>query len=240
MRVLELGDIAWVLRATLPETRETREHVVDCVMERKTIVDLEASLQDRRYHEQKFRLLRCGLKRLVYLVEGPLPASQGEGLMNELLETHLEGLLVHRTENLDDTMRYIFRSHCLLEEKLRAGYFLGIALSLQYPEFARSVMKNKNASLTDVFAKMLMRVRGCTPEKAAAITAVFPTLRSLTRRLEVDTMEATRTHLASLRAATGKKVGPALAQHIIVALCNEDPNALLMPSLTEEMASQES
>jgi hypothetical protein len=44
--------------------------VLDCVIERKTVEDLASSICDGRYHEQKQRLMSCGVKKVVYLLEG--------------------------------------------------------------------------------------------------------------------------------------------------------------------------
>jgi ERCC4-type nuclease len=44
--------------------------VLDCIVERKTTKDLAASIRDGRYKEQKRRLLRCGCRVPLYVVEG--------------------------------------------------------------------------------------------------------------------------------------------------------------------------
>lgn len=46
----------------------------------KQIEDLEGSMRDGRYEEQKYRLRRCGLTRIAYLVEGsPSQARMASG-----------------------------------------------------------------------------------------------------------------------------------------------------------------
>lgn len=46
------------------------EYVLDYIMERKRVDDLHQSIKDRRYDKQKYNMQRCGLRHLVYLVEG--------------------------------------------------------------------------------------------------------------------------------------------------------------------------
>jgi ERCC4-type nuclease len=53
--------------------------VLDCIVERKTVVDLASSIVDGRYDEQKQRLCNCGVAHVVYLVEGISLNPQGVG-----------------------------------------------------------------------------------------------------------------------------------------------------------------
>lgn len=73
--------------STHPTTKPPRHarhnlhrYVLDAVCERKKAADLLASVQDRRYGQQKWRLQRCGLRRLYYLLEEPI---EQEGFTSE-------------------------------------------------------------------------------------------------------------------------------------------------------------
>ena len=46
------------------------EYVLDYIMERKRVDDLHQSIKDRRYDKQKYNMQKCGLRNLMYLVEG--------------------------------------------------------------------------------------------------------------------------------------------------------------------------
>lgn len=46
------------------------EYVMDYILERKRVDDLHQSIKDRRYDKQKYNMQRCGLRHLIYLVEG--------------------------------------------------------------------------------------------------------------------------------------------------------------------------
>lgn len=53
--------------------------VLDCIIERKTGNDLADSIKDGRYEEQKQRLLTCGIKNVIYLVEGTNLTVRSDG-----------------------------------------------------------------------------------------------------------------------------------------------------------------
>lgn len=73
---LALGDVLWVA-----EHRATgRRWVLDCVLERKMTADLVESIRDGRYHEQRDRLRASGLRRVTYLIEGPIKGEKGPTL----------------------------------------------------------------------------------------------------------------------------------------------------------------
>ncbi|XP_056159459.1 crossover junction endonuclease MUS81 isoform X3 [Syzygium oleosum] len=66
VRRLPVGDGIWIARHKYHDS----EYVLDFIVERKKVEDLRSSIRDNRYKDQKFKLLRCGLKKLIYLVEG--------------------------------------------------------------------------------------------------------------------------------------------------------------------------
>ncbi|XP_031284862.1 crossover junction endonuclease MUS81 isoform X2 [Pistacia vera] len=66
VRRLPVGDGIWIARHKQFDT----EYVLDFIVERKKVDDLCSSIRDNRYRDQKLRLLRCGLNKLIYLVEG--------------------------------------------------------------------------------------------------------------------------------------------------------------------------
>ena len=81
-RSLPLGDVVWVWRTHRGD--KPREYLTGVVWERKTLLDLSASIKDGRYDEQKYRLTHCpGLETVVFLVEGNLEEALCE-LLREL------------------------------------------------------------------------------------------------------------------------------------------------------------
>lgn len=67
----------WVARARAGSPRA--EFVLDAIVERKSVADLLGSVKGGRYEKQKYLLRRCGLRRLIYLIEG-VPEAETAGV----------------------------------------------------------------------------------------------------------------------------------------------------------------
>lgn len=84
---LEAGDFAWVAcpKGSAPGLHNA--YVLDFLVERKEVSDLQASIiqnaeKGQRYARQKYRMKTyCGLKNLVYLIEGDLSQTSNVGRM---------------------------------------------------------------------------------------------------------------------------------------------------------------
>lgn len=133
VRALELGDAMWVAKCKDPNYlaqygEEGDEVMLDWIVERKRLDDLIGSIKDGRFHEQKFRLRRSGIKNVVYLIEEfavSHPSSNGtqgqqnyqEAVASAIASTQVvNGYFVKKTKNLDDTIRYLARMTFLLKK----------------------------------------------------------------------------------------------------------------------------
>ena len=130
-RAMELGDMLWVARIQDPivkqrldlSDQDIPEIVLDYIVERKRLDDLDASIKDTRFTEQKFRLKRSGIRNVVYLVEdygsvGFMPEEQHQRLVTSITATQvIDGLFVKRTRKLDDTIAYLARMTKLLKKR---------------------------------------------------------------------------------------------------------------------------
>ena len=67
------GDALWAARAR----NGGNVWALDWIVERKSVKDLAQSIRAVRYEGQKYFLRRCGLRRLMYLIEGSLEAQDG-------------------------------------------------------------------------------------------------------------------------------------------------------------------
>lgn len=67
-RSLEVGDAMWIAqpRGGGPA------YVLDTVIERKRVDDLAASIKSQRFERQRYFLIRCGILRTTYLLEGDI------------------------------------------------------------------------------------------------------------------------------------------------------------------------
>lgn len=99
--------------------KETEEFFT--IIERKTMKDLIASVNDGRYREQKKRLLETGLSgnRIIYLLEGSMNDIPGnmKTLFGMIINTLFrDNISVLRLESIEDTIYFIKR----LVEKLKS------------------------------------------------------------------------------------------------------------------------
>ncbi|KAF3436729.1 hypothetical protein FNV43_RR19476 [Rhamnella rubrinervis] len=130
---------------------------LDFIVERKNIDDLRCSIRDNRYKDQKLRLLRCGLKKLIYLVEGdPNSSEAAESIKTACFTTEvLEGFDVQRTSGLSDTLK-------------KYGH-----LTQAITQYYKSLIPEEHCKDT--------RVPQVTEEIAIAVLDLYPTLLSLAR-----------------------------------------------------------
>ena len=220
VRSLEIGDALWVAKTNRashlaelgepfttnstsnPLNRALSSHdeiVLDYIIERKRFDDLEGSIKDGRFQEQKFRLKRCGIPNITYLVEEFGMGREENPRSLEMIETAIastqivDGFFVKQTHKLDDTIRYLVRTTKMLQrlyegkplyvipsKVLEQATYLPLLKHLRNTEpekkhnitftaFASLASKSDTLSLRDVFLKMLMCTRGVTGPKATEI-----------------------------------------------------------------------
>jgi crossover junction endonuclease MUS81 len=97
-----------------------------CLIERKTIADLVASIKDGRYKEQKIRLKNCGIEsnKIIYLIEGSKLSVwdlSDKTVIGAIISTMLrDDLKVFRTIDITETLHFLERIyHRLLENPSR-------------------------------------------------------------------------------------------------------------------------
>ncbi|KAK3162993.1 hypothetical protein QOZ80_1BG0096300 [Eleusine coracana subsp. coracana] len=150
---LPIGDGIWIAR----HRRHLTEYVLDFIVERKNVADLGSSITDNRYKDQKLRLQKCGLRKLIYLVEGdPNCSNASERIKTACFTTEiLEGFDVLRTS--------------------------GSRVCPTYDEFERNCRCLKRKTVSQIFALQLMQVPQVTEQVALAVIELYPTLLSLAR-----------------------------------------------------------
>ncbi|XP_021822409.1 crossover junction endonuclease MUS81-like [Prunus avium] len=183
VRRLPVGDGIWIARHKHLEN----EYVLDFIVERKKVDDLRCSIRDNRYRDQKLRLLRCGLKKLIYLLEGdPNCSEAAESIKTACFTTEiLEGFDVQRTIGLADTLKkYVYLTQAITqyykseyseEQHRHAG------ICPPFDEFIKRCEELDKMTVSDVFAIQLMQVPQVTEEVALAVLDLYPTLLSLAR-----------------------------------------------------------
>ncbi|KAG0649671.1 Crossover junction endonuclease MUS81 [Hyphodiscus hymeniophilus] len=204
MRALALGDILWVAKLHNPELLSSLgadgdEVLLDWIVERKRLDDLVSSIKDSRYDEQKFRLLKSGVKNVVYMIEEFAMNAEHFHKYEEMVESAIastqvvNGFFIKKTQKMDDSIRYLARMTMLLKslyenkplqvipsKVITTKNYLPLLTHLRekepdldynitYGAFASLASKSDSLTLRDVYLKMLMCTRGVTGEKALEI-----------------------------------------------------------------------
>jgi ERCC4-type nuclease len=150
------------------------------IIERKTWADLEASIKDKRYTEQSFRLQEAMKEgfRVYYWLEGDLSTYHGS-LSTDILRKTMFGLMekgffVLQTRNCKDSAR------CLLEfvEKLSKP-----TETLTYEESCITKQKQKNLTRDNISLFMLSQIPSISMKTAQIILSKYGHIRELFRKM---------------------------------------------------------
>ncbi|XP_017491493.1 PREDICTED: crossover junction endonuclease MUS81-like [Rhagoletis zephyria] len=205
-----------------------RELVLDWIIERKRIDDLAASIKDRRWDEQKFRLLESGIRRPTYLIEYMGKSSrraehgglQPEALEQAMTNCEVDGFDVRRTDCFEDTVRYLTYMSRWIERRFATLAIMSSANKealartvpadhhyLPFNEWAINSGKVAVYTAGEMFIKQLLQVKGVSVAKARAIVRRYPTLRAL---MEAYDRQADRYSKHNLLTDLVPESGPAV------------------------------
>lgn len=207
VRPLSLGDTLWVAKLNDPNLltnlgAEGDEVLLDYILERKRLDDLIASIKDKRFLEQKFRLQKTGVKNVIYLIEefSMHGDTFGPHIQSAIASTQVvNDFFVKKTKSLDETIRYLARMtkflkgvyeskslHLIPTPVITSRNYLpllehlrtttpGTDFHITYSAFASLASKSDSLTLRDVYLKMLMCTRGVSGEKALEIQKIWKT-----------------------------------------------------------------
>ncbi|XP_065577861.1 uncharacterized protein LOC136038591 isoform X2 [Artemia franciscana] len=213
VRRLNVGDYLWVARSNSDPSKEL---VLPFVIERKRLDDLASSIKDGRYREQKFRLKRCGLQNLIYLVEEygnrqhlGLPESS---IIQSIVNTYvIDGFHIRWTKTTTESINYVRRVTSLLTQKFSVKNLMSSTyveecsnlshesyqVLMTFDEFNKQSNKRKALSVSETFGKQLMQLHGLSDKKAAGILSLFPTPHSLFEAYKLCSTEQEKIELLS-------------------------------------------
>ena len=223
-RALPLGDVLWIaqvrpthahlLTGEAPTDDGTHEIMLSHICERKRLDDLIGSIKDGRFHEQKFRLTKSGVKNVTYIIEAFSVSDDNMDRYGEAVESAIASMqvvneyFVKQTKKLDDTILYLERMTHALQQRyesqelriipsraLDSTTYLKLLQHLDanqpgkphhitFPSFSAMCSKSEAMTLRDVFLKMLMCTRGITGEKAVEIQKLWRTPRAFVEAYE--------------------------------------------------------
>uniref|UniRef100_A0A6E8VXY2 Crossover junction endonuclease MUS81 n=1 Tax=Anopheles coluzzii TaxID=1518534 RepID=A0A6E8VXY2_ANOCL len=239
VRRLSVGDFAWIVRDD-----SGREYLLPYVVERKRMDDLASSIKDGRFHEQKFRLMQCGLPNVIYLIEhlgNNRQVGVPEGTLTQAaINTYVQGFTVKYTENHHHTVLYLSVMTNFLNNSLQNKLYLDVTnrpatehaseyrfssqtvplLSFEY--FYKQSSKTRDTTVRDTFMKQLLQIKLLTIEKINAIVEKYPTPQSLFRAYERCPSETERQHLLNLPyGPTKRTIGDKLSKIIYQLMMSE-------------------
>lgn len=195
---LPVGD-AWI------GSPETTEYGV--VVERKTVADLESSLTDGRYREQRTRLLAfCEEKkaRPLYIIEGGLQHSYKKKVLWQVLNRLClrYGIGLMQTTSTKETAELLETIAYQLTEDKECFK----ATTLSYSDVA-SFHKKGNKDDPEFFTlAALQQCTGVSVDKAKALLEHFKSLKGV--------MDADAKDLGEVKTSNGRKLGPVLAKRL--------------------------
>jgi crossover junction endonuclease MUS81 len=186
------------------------------VIERKSVRDLEASILDGRYREQRQRLLafcQANGAQPLYVLEGPFRSTTGRLGVPALMKLvarlqYKHAVPVLQTESVEETATLL---------KSLVDYYKEDATNFQRSttplRSVEGIHVSKKVNAEDpkqFYVAALCQCPGVSVKIAEAIQAVFPTLTEL--------MAADEKGVAGIVQGSGRKVGPAVARRLITLL----------------------
>ena len=193
------------------------------MIERKTVADLEASIKDGRYREQRLRLLTyCGETgaRPLYIIEGNLDRLNATRFQGNTLRKFLHRLQIRysvpviQTESLESTA-----SICaVLLDQWTTDKDVFKAEDGAKKDYAASVTVHKRGNKEDpaVFASMVLQQ--CPGVSAAIAKAILEKGANLTGVWALSEKD-----VAAVQVTAKRKVGPALAKRLWTLLHCDSP-----------------
>jgi ERCC4-type nuclease len=215
---LELGDIQFYI-----------DDQIELIFERKTISDLNSSIKDGRYHEQKARLVsNFKRNRIIYILEGNIPLETSKYLDKNIIYSSLlhtifrDGIFFYRTTGVEDTANFIYELYTRFiknkEEWISFlnGQSLLIALEPDIKIF-QNTKKSDNISPNISYINMLSQIPGCSTKMAKEISLLYNSMSLLINAFsKTDKPE----QLLKDIKLENRKIGPVLSKRIYYFLFN--------------------
>lgn len=239
MAKLPVGDFAWVARERLDNDLRLanqpyrKELLLDYVIERKRYDDLASSIKSGRLGEQKYRLLHCGVRRPMYLIEDFGYHRRNESLYQAMYQTIMDTMvidecLVKQTRSYSETIDYLAMMtkyltsmyscrklySCSKDEMISGNMSANHFMTLN--EFNLCAEKITNFTSQEMFIKHLLKFKGLSVAKAKAIVNYYPTVTALLEAYELCETEKEKEFLLSeiTYGNFERKLGPNLSRKI--------------------------
>jgi len=192
------------------------------IIERKSISDLNSSIRDGRYHEQKQRIIsNIDRHRIVYLVEGEIPEGNvyidRNKIYSGILHTIFrDRLIVYKTGSILESVEFISELVNRINTKsvdwlnYLDGNCVNNSLDVDKKVYDKVASKKSDNNTPIVaFINMLAQIPGCSTKMAEKIVDAYKTMPVLIKSLE----EGGEKCLKDLKL-DNRKLGPILSCRI--------------------------
>jgi hypothetical protein len=157
-----------------------------CIWERKTYADLAASLNDKRYQEQKHRMTTSAAKFKGYIIEGHCPQGKFHGLQPGAIDSIRLGLMC-RDEFIVISSNGLSHTASILAKTLKKipEYLTTVKINTEdsyhcaLVESEISGVKKENLTPDMCYLAQLALIPQLSYQSAKAIKTVYPNMTSL-------------------------------------------------------------
>ena len=202
------------------------------VIERKSVKDLAASIQDGRHREQKARLLGCGIPRdrIMFVVEGKLghdPAAKISNipagtLLSSIINTEFrDGVRVHKTQTVGETAFFVEKMREKLEKEGEKFWSYEEGKEVSAADYCGTLKTKKKENMTvDVwYLSVLSLIPQVTVQAAEAIASEYGTLEILTDSFYEEGAEMLKDLTYTTGGGNSRRVGPKMSSRIYEYVC---------------------
>lgn len=151
-----------------------------CIIERKSMSDLEASITDGRYREQKGRLASSGIPVIYIIEEGTIRKHKEPMVKGAILNTQVRDRIpIIMSKGVSHTGAIIGQ----LKTK-EIEYFDNKGVHIMETYTPLKSKKSKNASIGDIYVQQLTMIHGVSKQMAEDIRRVYPSMKALVLAFE--------------------------------------------------------
>lgn len=200
---------------------------VICVIERKTVEDLAASIKDGRYKEQKLRLLsmmhHTYQLRVIYIIEGRFQFNEdkkvfglsNKSLVSSILHTSMrDGISVYNTNSVLDTSHLIMGIFTRIDKLMTQETTHQPTDNASYMHAMIKPQKKANVTEESVLLAQLSAIPSISVKKASVICKHFncTSMYKLMKYVDFDKLKFTK-ELITIDGI-GKTIAQTVSDHV--------------------------
>jgi ERCC4-type nuclease len=164
-----------------------------CIIERKSLADLLASIKDGRYEEQSYRLSNngeCSLHNVIYIIEGIMstlrtPMEKRIVFSSITSLNYFKGFSVLRSSSVTETAELLLFAADKIARGLAEGLVTSASGEQNYCTVVKKV-KKENVTPQNISEIMLCQIPGISSTNAIAVMKHFSSLSDLIDKMKLD------------------------------------------------------